>query len=139
LAKPPSIRFRIDFENDCNLGPGKIALLKHIDETGSLSAAARALAMSYRRAWLLLASVNDSFDQSVTVNTTGGAGGGGAKLTGFGHLLIERYGQLDDRIKSAGADCLKDILPHLAKPSFTAGKKLKRTRRSLAVRSRRTS
>jgi len=127
MAKAPAIRFRIDFDNDCNLGPGKIALLEKIHETGSLSAAARSLGMSYRRAWLLLESVNHGFDEPVTVNTAGGAGGGGARVTEFGHLLIERYRQLGDRINSSGADCLKDILPHLAKPSAKASRNLKRT------------
>ncbi len=127
MVKAPPIRFRIDFENDCHLGPGKIALLEHIQQTGSLSAAARALGMSYRRAWLLLESVNHGFDQPETVNTTGGAGGGGATVTEFGHLLIERYRQLGDRISSSGEECLKDILPHLAKPSPKTVKKLKRT------------
>ncbi len=127
MARAPPIRFRIDFANDCNLGPGKIALLEQIHQTGSLSAAGRALGMSYRRAWLLLESVNHCFDEPVTVNTAGGARGGGARVTEFGHLLIERYRQLGDRIQSSGAECLKDILPHLAKPSSKAAKNLKRT------------
>ncbi len=127
LAKAPPIRFRIDFDNDCHLGPGKIALLERIQETGSLSAAARALGMSYRRAWLLLESVNHGFDEPVTITTTGGVRGGGARVTEFGRLLIERYRQLDDRIKSSGAECLKDIVPHLAKLPSNAPKQLKRT------------
>jgi molybdate transport system regulatory protein len=102
-------------------------LLESIQEKGSLSAAARELGMSYRRAWLLLENVNHSFDEPATVNTAGGARGGGAKVTPFGHLLIERYRQLEDRIRSSGAECLKDIVPHLTKPSSKAPKTLKRT------------
>jgi molybdate transport system regulatory protein len=101
--------------------------LENIHETGSLSAAARALGMSYRRAWLLLESVNHCFDQAVTVNTAGGARGGGARVTEFGHRLIERYRQLDVCINTSSTDYLKDILPHLAKPTPNALKKLKRT------------
>ncbi|MDE2136948.1 MAG: LysR family transcriptional regulator, partial [Gammaproteobacteria bacterium] len=58
----PAVRFRVDFGRDGSVGPGKIALLEHIGSRGSLSQAARELGMSYRRAWLLLASLNRAFD-----------------------------------------------------------------------------
>src|SRR3974390_1361736 len=72
-----SIRFRVDFGDRCAIGPGKIALLETIARTGSLSQAARDLKMSYRRAWLLLNSVNTSFRRPVAALSTGGGGGGG--------------------------------------------------------------
>jgi molybdate transport system regulatory protein len=87
----PSIRFRVDFGDDCAIGPGKIALLESIERTGSLSAAARALDMSYRRGWLLLESLNTSFRQPVARLSTGGKGGGGATLTPFGTTLVAAY------------------------------------------------
>ena len=86
-----SVRYRIDFGDVCAIGPGKIALLEHIAASGSLSQAARELDMSYRRAWLLLDSLNTSFRQPATQATTGGRGGGGVTLTAFGLRLIERY------------------------------------------------
>ena len=86
-----SVSFRVDFSPDCAVGPGKIALLEHIDSSGSLSEAARELKMSYRRAWLLLEDLNTSFQQPVAQMSVGGKGGGGAALTAFG---------------SARADCL---------------------------------
>jgi molybdate transport system regulatory protein len=87
----PRIRFRIDFGRDAAIGPGKIALLEQIQGTGSLSQAARDLKMSYRRAWLLLDSLNSSFEERVVASSIGGRDGGGAKLTPFGRSLILAY------------------------------------------------
>jgi molybdate transport system regulatory protein len=122
MSKAPTVRFRIDFENDSNVGPGKIALLETIREKGSLAAAARTLGMSYRRAWLLVESLNNAFEKPTTINTTGGTGGGGAVVTEFGLLLIERYRELDHQIRDSSETCLKDILPHLARPSAKSRK-----------------
>ena len=90
-----SVRYRIDFGDLCSIGPGKIALLEHIASSGSLSQAARELDMSYRRAWLLLDSLNTSFAKPATQATTGGRGGGGVTLTPFGRRIIERYRQFE--------------------------------------------
>lgn len=97
----PHIRFRIDFAEHSNVGPGKIALLEAIQTRGSLTAAARALGMSYRRAWMLLASLNDSFNLPVSVATTGGRNGGGVELTEFGLNLIGTYRALEADIERA--------------------------------------
>jgi molybdate transport system regulatory protein len=78
-VKHPSIRFRVDFGPKSAVGPGKIALLEYIERSGSLSQAARDLKMSYRRAWLLLDSLNSSFVEPVTVAKVGRAGHGGGK------------------------------------------------------------
>jgi molybdate transport system regulatory protein len=107
--KTPNIRFRIDFAEDANLGPGKIALLEGIKVRGSLSDAARALGLSYRRAWLLLDSLNKSFDTPATLSAVGGTGGGGATVTPFGLLLIERYRALESQIRDISDVYLKDI------------------------------
>ncbi len=80
----PAIRFRVDFGRRQAVGPGKIALLERIGQRGSLSQAARDLHMSYRRAWLLLESLNASFRERVAVSSRGGRGGGGMRLTAFG-------------------------------------------------------
>ena len=81
----------MDFGPHCALGPGKIALLENIERTGSLSAAARALRMSYRRGWLLLEDLNTSFATPVAQLSVGGRGGGGASLTTFGRELVAAY------------------------------------------------
>jgi molybdate transport system regulatory protein len=87
----PQTHIRIDFSGTCSLGPGKISLLEGIERTGSLSAAARALGMSYRRGWLLLHSTNEGFSQPVAELSVGGKDGGGARLTDFGRRLVADY------------------------------------------------
>jgi molybdate transport system regulatory protein len=94
-ARAVHVRIRVDFDSGTSLGPGKVALLQQIHACGSLSQAARVLGLSYRRAWLLLDDINHSFDEPVVVTATGGNHGGGAKLTSFGHELIERYRELE--------------------------------------------
>jgi molybdate transport system regulatory protein len=110
----PVVRFRIDFAENANVGPGKIALLEAIRSAGSLSQAARQLRMSYRRAWLLVASLNDAFKKPVARATTGGRGGGGAELTAFGEQLIKSYRALDREISSLAARRLHLIVPAVA-------------------------
>jgi molybdate transport system regulatory protein len=86
-----SLSLRIDFEDAGRLGPGKVRLLEHIGATGSISAAGRAMNMSYRRAWLLVDSLNQIFREPVVLTQAGGRSGGGAELTPFGRALVERY------------------------------------------------
>jgi molybdate transport system regulatory protein len=85
------LSIRIDFAGGRRVGPGKVRLLELIDQTGSISAAGRAMAMSYRRAWLLVDSLNTSFRAPVVDTRAGGRQGGGAELTPFGRDLVERY------------------------------------------------
>lgn len=91
----PLVRFRIDFAQYSSLGPGKIHLLEAVRECGSLSQAARNIGMSYRRAWLLVESLRQSFRQPVTVASTGGKAGGGMRVTEFGDALIKTYRELE--------------------------------------------
>ena len=112
--KDPAIRFRIDFAENNNLGPGKIALLEAVQATGSISDAARVLKMSYRRAWLLVSSLNAAFDEPVTVAVTGGKGGGGARVTAFGANLIAVYRALETEVTQLAMQRLAPILPHVA-------------------------
>jgi molybdate transport system regulatory protein len=100
----PTIRLRIDLTPDSALGPGKIALLERIEQTGSLSQAARELGMSYRRAWLLLNDVNRMFTNPATTASVGGSGGGGARLTDLGREIVRAYREIEDAAeKAAGA------------------------------------
>lgn len=87
----PSLSLRIDLQPGGRIGPGKIALLEAIAECGSISAAGRALGMSYRRAWELVEETSGIFGQAVTARQAGGRNGGGATLTPFGVDLISRY------------------------------------------------
>jgi molybdate transport system regulatory protein len=90
-STPYLIRPRIYLSPDLIVGPGKIALLKAVRDTGSISAAARTLGMSYKRAWYLLNTLNKGFHQPVFDASTGGRGGGGARLTALGETLITSY------------------------------------------------
>lgn len=79
---------RLDLGPLGRLGPGKLQLLHNIAEYGSISAAARAMNMSYRQAWDLVHQLNEAFEQPVVVSQTGGRSGGGAALTDFGSALL---------------------------------------------------
>ena len=79
---------RIDLGPHGRLGTGKLTLMSKIDELGSISAAGRAMKMSYRQAWALVDQLNSSFQEPVVISQTGGKSGGGAHLTDFGKLLL---------------------------------------------------
>jgi molybdate transport system regulatory protein len=85
------LSIRIDFEGSESFGPGKARLLELIDEHGSIRSAAAAMKMSYRHAWLLVQAVEDTFGAPVISTATGGAKGGGAKLTELGRSLLAKY------------------------------------------------
>ena len=91
----PVVRFRIDFAEHSSLGPGKICLLEAIRDAGSLSRGARNIGMSYRRAWLLVESLKESFREPVTAASKGGKDGGGMLVTEFGDALIKNYRELE--------------------------------------------
>ncbi|SCY30695.1 winged helix-turn-helix domain-containing protein [Rhizobium sp. NFACC06-2] len=92
---------RIDFPPAERLGHGKIELMELIVETGSISAAGRAMDMSYRRAWLLVDALNHMFRQPVIESQRGGKQGGGAALTAFGTEVLERYRGMEKRMNEA--------------------------------------
>jgi molybdate transport system regulatory protein len=85
---------KVDFGDGLRLGAGKIRLLTLVGESGSISAAARSMDMSYRRAWLLIAEMNAMFDRPVVETSAGGSGGGGAKITEHGQKLIAVFAAL---------------------------------------------
>src|SRR5215475_7182258 len=91
------LRVSIVFESGARIGYGEAKLLESIRDTGSISAAARDMGMSYKRAWVLLDSINQAFTDPVATAAPGGAGGGGARLTTFGADLLERYHRIVDR------------------------------------------
>lgn len=97
----PAVRPRVYLRADVSVGPGKIDLLKRVDAERSISAAARAMGMSYKRAWELLAALNHDFGAPVIVTATGGRRGGGAALTPLGHAVVERYEALEARVNGA--------------------------------------
>jgi molybdate transport system regulatory protein len=100
------VRISIVFDSGARIGPGKAALLQSIRETGSISAAARDMGMSYKRAWVLLDSINQAFTEPVVKAAPGGVGGGGAFLTSFGAEVLERYRRIHERAEKIAADDL---------------------------------
>ena len=92
----PRLKVSIVFESGARIGPGKARLLESVRDTGSISAAARDMRMSYKRAWLLLDSMNQAFTAPVVVASPGGSGGGGAMLTPFGAEVLARYQRVHD-------------------------------------------
>jgi molybdate transport system regulatory protein len=90
LVKEPGVRTKL-FIADETIGLGKINLLELLSEVGSISAAARQMGMSYRRAWFLLDSMQSGFREPLFVAERGGSNRGGTKLTPLGKDLIRRY------------------------------------------------
>ena len=88
-------RIWIEFEDNVLLGEGRVRLLKAIDKKGSLSAAAKSLKISYKKAWDMIDAVNKSAKEPVTITSTGGKGGGGAQLTNYGKSLINAFDDIN--------------------------------------------
>ncbi|EAA1980359.1 ModE family transcriptional regulator [Salmonella enterica subsp. enterica serovar Java] len=85
------VRPRIYINDNISLGPGKIDLLRAIDGFHSLSAAAKDLGIPYKRAWLLIDTLNKGIGKPVVTTSTGGSKGGGTVLTPLGHNLLTWY------------------------------------------------
>jgi molybdate transport system regulatory protein len=129
------LSMRLDLTSGDRIGPGKIALLEAIRSTGSISAAARQLGMSYRRAWLLVDDMNNCFRDPVIEAQPGGAHGGGATLTPFGQKLVERYRAIEADALVATRKHLRDIEMALkATKAARPPTSLKRTVRGGAAR-----
>lgn len=101
------LSLRIYLEAGGRIGPGKIALLEKIGETGSISAAARAMGMSYKRGWDLVDETSRLVGRPVTQTRAGGAKGGGADLTDAGRELVRRYRAIEQATAAAAE-------PHIA-------------------------
>lgn len=105
----PKPQIRIMFRKAIAMGPGKADLLRAIVETGSISAAARSLGMSYRRAWLLVDTMNQCFKAPVVETLTGGRAGGGAAVTDFGREVLRRYDRMQDKAVASVARELRSF------------------------------
>jgi molybdate transport system regulatory protein len=86
------------------MGPGKADLLEAIDRTGSISAAGRAMGMSYRRAWLLVDEMNRCWVDKLVETVPGGAGDRGARMTPFGRKVLNAYREIEHQLDSALTD-----------------------------------
>ncbi|MGN6578794.1 MAG: winged helix-turn-helix domain-containing protein [Bordetella sp.] len=108
------LRMRVYRGDDIAIGPGKIALLQAIERTHSISAAARELGMSYRRAWLLVDELNRSLREPAVATATGGAHGGGSVVTPSGLALIQCYRAVEDTAIAAAAEQIAALKRMLA-------------------------
>jgi molybdate transport system regulatory protein len=109
-AKRPTtnrLSIRLDLASGARIGPGKVAVLEEIARSGSISAAGRALHISYRRTWELVEDLNASLGAPVVETAAGGSGGGGANLTELGQAVISRYRAIEE-------DCAAAARKHLA-------------------------
>jgi molybdate transport system regulatory protein len=89
------------------MGPGKAELIEHIAASGSISAAARAMGMSYRRAWQLVEALNKDYRERVVTTAAGGARGGGAQVTPFGLRLVAEFRSMEEKASAAIASDLR--------------------------------
>lgn len=112
LKRTPQIQFRVRVTTgtDIAVGPGKIELLEAIAKTGSITAAARQLRMSYRRAWLLVATMNRCFKVPVVAAEVGGKRGGGTHLTNSGKQAVARYRRIERMAEKASAGELRGLV-----------------------------
>ena len=97
----PSLSLRIDLDTGSRIGPGKIRLLEAIHFSGSISAAGRAIGMSYKRAWDLVDEINRICGRQAVDCHQGGSSGGGARLTPFGLTLVARYRMIEGSVARA--------------------------------------
>jgi molybdate transport system regulatory protein len=104
---PPRLRLRLVFETGpagkLTFGPGKADLLDLIGQHGSISAAARVMGMSYRRAWLLVDEMNRTFRKPLVESLRGGPQGGGARLTEDGRAALRCFRDIEAATLDAGA------------------------------------
>ena len=104
-----TMSIRIDLGPAKRLGPGKVRLLQAIADEGSISGAGRALGMSYRRAWELVADLNECFGRALVDTQMGGKKGGGAQLTPFGKELVKHYRAIEAKAEKAASSHLKAL------------------------------
>lgn len=97
-----SIRLRVMFGGKAMLGPGKADLLEQIRQTGSISAAGKRMGMSYKRAWMLVETLNTIFKEPLVESSRGGSSGGGTILTPTGRYVLKQYRKLETKAGAAG-------------------------------------
>lgn len=100
----PGLRIRVVFGGGLIMGPGRADLLDGISETGSIAAAGRRMGMSYKRAWQLAETLNETFAEPLIEATKGGVAGGGAHLTPLGERVLAAYRALEAAASEAGAE-----------------------------------
>jgi molybdate transport system regulatory protein len=117
----PRLTLRIDFDAGRAVGPGKIKLMEMIDKHGSISEAGPQMGMSYRRAWLLVDSLNRNFRAPLVAPQHGGQHGGGASLTEFGHAVVRHYRAVETAALKTRAEHIRALSGAVADQTTAAG------------------
>jgi len=110
------LTIRVDLGPQAAIGPGKVRLLELIEARGSLRAAAAAMGMSYRRAWLLLREIEAAMGAPAVAGRTGGSKGGGSALTPLGRAVIGEYREIERQATRSASLNLR-ALSRLCRPS----------------------
>ncbi len=108
------LHIRVVLPDGVVIGPGRADLLEAIRMHGSISAAGRALGMSYKRAWELVSAMNSAFREPIVQASAGGEAGGGANVTAVGEAVLDAYRRLESKAaKSAAGEVaiLESLLP----------------------------
>ncbi len=113
-SRTPRPQVRILFGSVYPLGPGKASLIEAVGRTGSISAAARELGMSYRRAWQLIDATNRCFRRPLVETAAGGRGGGGATVTPFGREVLDRFRAIEAKAVASVDRDVTDFRRYLA-------------------------
>jgi molybdate transport system regulatory protein len=112
-VNPIKVKIRIPFGDIIAFGPGKADLLEAIDSAGSISAAAKSMKMSYKRAWDLVDVINHSFKQPLISTSTGGKHGGGAMVTEFGFSILKLYREMEQQANDSIHESSQKMLRQL--------------------------
>ena len=116
----PSLSLRIKLDPAGRIGSGKIDLLEQIAASGSISAAARQMGMSYKRAWDLVEEMKRMFGRPVVDAQSGGKHGGGARLTDMGEVLVSRYRAIEQAAMLAVQEHIDALQAEMAQPEEDA-------------------
>ncbi len=121
-------RLRVTAGDAIFVGPGKIALLEAIRDTRSITAAAKSMGMSYRRAWVLVDELNGSLASAAVESAIGGEHGGGSTLTALGLELVDVYRRIEAMAARACAKDIARLLALAAPPRARPGARRRRSR-----------
>jgi molybdate transport system regulatory protein len=138
-TRPPRLSFRLDFDGG-RLGPGKVELLEHIARERSIAAAARAMGMSYKRAWALVDTMNRLFREPVVTTQPGRNTAGATEVTTFGRRVVALYRAAERQAAGAAADAIGELTaatrPTTQRPAAPARRRPPRSARPSASTSR---
>ena len=108
------LHLRVVLPGQVVIGPGRAELLEAIREHGSISAAGRSIGMSYKRAWTLIEALDGAFRSPLIETSTGGAAGGGSRLTAAGEAVLQAYRRIEAAAAEAAADEIRTLTELLA-------------------------